>query len=120
MKIPGVDFGVKNLEGYTVSQLAVMSNSTYYNLDCLKSLVEVEKADFNIRDANGDTPIMWTMKKNMMDRFNVLINCPRVNLNLKDNAGNTIALWALKTNKIETLKTILSKPGIDFNATWVH
>ena len=51
MKLPGVDFTIKNMDGYTVAQLAAMSQYyDTYNIECLKLMTEVEQADFNVTD----------------------------------------------------------------------
>ena len=108
-----IDFTVQDNDGYTAAQLAAMSTFNKYDIECLKNLVNVDAADFNVTDSKGDTPLMWTLKNNKMDRFNVLVNCPRVDLNSKDKQGDTVALWALKNNNFDALETILTKPGVD-------
>ena len=118
LEIDDVDLNtIKNKNGFSVVQAAVIDDDYYYKIDCLKLLTEHEGANFNICDDYGDTPIMWTLKKNKIDRFEVLINCPRVDINLKDSGGDTIAMWAMKNGKLKAVKTILSRPSIDINSS---
>ena len=115
LTVPGVDFDIKDGNELNVAQNAVMGNDneTEVSLHCLKVLVANERINFNVLDEDGNTPIMWTLKNQWMDRFNILVNCSRIDLNIQDRDGDSIALWALKNNNHGALKQLLTKPGLD-------
>ena len=79
-------------------------------------MLGTEGFDWNVKDKNEDTPIMWTAKNNKMDKLKLLVQCSHVNLDLKDKSGDTVALWALKNNKIEIVKLLAKQSRLDMTA----
>ena len=45
------------------------------------------RVDWNIKNSDGDTPIMYCLKTNKIEMFRLLLNSPRVDLNTRDRDG---------------------------------
>ena len=50
-------------------------------------VIRDNRINWNIKDSDGDTPIMYCLKTNKMEMFRLLLNNPRVDLNTRDRDG---------------------------------
>lgn len=104
----GADLNIKTHHGYTAlianialnAPMAVMLDASIMPNSALLSVTDVESisenligagADINIRDKNGNTPLMWCMKNFAFDtkRITEILVEHGAELELKDNDGRT-------------------------------
>ena len=50
-------------------------------------VIRDNRINWNIKDSDGDTPIMYCLKTNKMEMFCLLLNSPMVDLNTRDRDG---------------------------------
>ena len=53
----------------------------------MELLCEDPRVDWNTRDAAGDTPLLFCLKKKKLDVARILLGNPRVDLDVQDSAG---------------------------------
>ena len=69
-----------------IAQIAVEEEGGE-RLRCVEILSRDRRVEWNIKNSDGDTPIMYCLKTNKMEIFCLLLNCPRVDLNTRDRDG---------------------------------
>ena len=72
--------------GRNIAQIAVEEEGGE-RLRCVEILSRDRRVEWNIKNSDGDTPIMYCLKTNKMEIFCLLLNCPRVDLNTRDRDG---------------------------------
>ena len=91
----------------------------HYNLDSI-----------NVQDINGDTPLIWTVKNNKLEYFNILINKQNIDVNIRNNNNKTALSCIFDTPneviedakitydnvKMQMLYKLLDKNDIDVNS----
>jgi len=66
----GVDIEVRNTRGETAVMLAA-----WYDSQSLESILKrVSRETINVRDSEGNTILMWALKKNYMKTFKLLLD----------------------------------------------
>ena len=86
---PHLDLSVCLNDFFTVGQLAVMKNTdSQETLRCLQLLSADPRVDWNVRNYNGDTPLLDCLKQNKTDLALTLLNNPAVDLDTVDRDGN--------------------------------
>ena len=89
-------------------------------IECLKVLLDPDltnNIDWNMKDENGDSIIMWTIKNDQVERFEVLIECPAIDINAKDNDGNNLVMVAIQSDNLEAFRVLADSPQIDLDDT---
>ena len=75
IRIPTLDFSVLNPDGKNIGQMVVEKEEyDTGSLPCLELLSRDSRVNWNIRDSNGDTPIMHVFKKKKSEMFKILMN----------------------------------------------
>ena len=83
---PQLDLSVTDQRGRNVAQIAVEGI-----LGDRQRIVEIlsqdRRVNWNIKNSDGDTPLMYCMKNNKMEMARCLINTPGVDLDTVDRDG---------------------------------
>ena len=114
ISLSNINYDVRTKEGETLATRCVTSDHENH-LKCLELLTDVVHVDWNIPDKNGDTPILWCVKNNQIQKIKILLKCPRVDPNVKDLQGNTCALFALKNDKMEAFEMLIKNNRTEIN-----
>merc|ERR1712018_383262 len=72
--------------GEEIAQIAVEENRGDRQR-CLELLSGDRRVDWNIKNSDGDTPVMFCLKNNKMEMARCLINTPGVDLDTVDSEG---------------------------------
>ena len=96
-----------------VSALAAASAEGH--MEVIRQLVKVGKADVNLRDLAGRTPIFYAVERNQPQALQLLLSLG-ADPNTKDNAGVTALMRASAKNYVDCQKILLRQKGIDVNA----
>ena len=72
--------------GRNIAQIAVEEEGGE-RLRCVEILSRDRRVEWNIKNSDGDTPIMYCLKTNKIEMFRLLLNSPRVDLNTRDRDG---------------------------------
>lgn len=75
LNIPKLDPNKFNGDGKTMAHIAVETDKAD-SIECLDMLSRDSRVDWNIRNADGETPIMYTWKKGKLEMFKILMNIP--------------------------------------------
>ena len=84
--VPHLNLSVTDWRGRNIAQIAVEEEGGE-RLRCVEILSRDRRVEWNIKNSDGDTPIMYCLKTNKMEIFCLLLNCPRVDLNTRDRDG---------------------------------
>ena len=84
--VPHLNLSVTDWRGRNIAQIAVEEEGGE-RLRCVEILSRDRRVEWNIKNSDGDTPIMYCLKTNKMEKFCLLLNCPRVDLNTRDRDG---------------------------------
>ena len=85
---PHLDLSVTDYSGRNIAQIAVEEN--YGDRQrCVELLSGDRRVDhyWNIKNRNGDTPVMYCLKNNKIEMARCLINTPGVDLDTVDRDG---------------------------------
>ena len=64
LSIPTVDLNITDSDGRNIAQIAVEKDDIEeYDLQCLELLANDPRVNWNIKNADGETPIMYTMRE---------------------------------------------------------
>ena len=161
LKLPTIDVAVPNIYGITPLSSAIYSNnleiaipliSKYYDIympiyknlnmlmlackvnftELVRYLVEEKKYDINIVNSDGDSALLFAMKKTSIDIINIFISHKQdsiifsdcfiktnfsANINLIDSKGKTMLIGACRWENEDIVKFLLEQPSIDVNIT---
>ena len=85
---PHLDLTVTDGRGRNIVQIAVEENDRAAQKDrCLELLSGDRRVDWNIKNRNSDTPVMFCLKSNKIEMARCLINTPGVDLDTVDSEG---------------------------------
>lgn len=82
------------------------------NVDNFGRLIEIiekmikKKADINIRNLDGDTPLIIAATESYPEVVELLLKTPGVDINARNNKGNTALQEAILSNRARTVKTL--------------
>ena len=85
------------------------------HLDTIKYLIEVKKADLNVKDDDGRTPLHLAAEKDHLSIVKSLIKDKKADLNVKDNDGNTPLHLAVEKHHLDTVKCLIEAKKADLN-----
>merc|ERR1712218_139206 len=83
---PDLDLSVTDRRGRNIAQIAVEENRGERQR-CVELLSGDRRVDWNIKNRNGDTPVMFCLKNNKIEMARCLINTPGVDLDTVDSEG---------------------------------
>ena len=88
---PDLDLSVTDSEGRNIAQIAVEENRGDRQR-CVELLSGDRRVDhyWNIKNSNGDTPVMYCLKNNKIEMARCLINTPGVDLDTVDRDGRNL------------------------------
>ena len=138
----GADISVRNSQGSTAYDIAAMNDKLSgssvigrlnpelaqilrmtLQRDILKicrsgSIEDIRQAidsgvNLNVRNNNGDTPLIFAAQKNTAEAVEILINAG-ANVNVQDNSGNTALIYAASYNSGDVIDVLLEN-GADKN-----
>ena len=82
---PHLDLSVTDSRGRNIAQIAVEKNRDSQR--CLELLSGDRRVDWNIKNPDGETPVMYCLKNNKIEMARCLINTPGVDLDTVDRDG---------------------------------
>merc|ERR1711953_1014701 len=83
---PHLDLSVTDPGGRNVAQIAVEEDGAE-SQRCLEMLSRDRRVNWNIKNSDGDTPVMFCVKNNKIEMARCLINTPGVDLDTVDRDG---------------------------------
>merc|ERR1719195_398170 len=83
---PHLDLIVTDERGRNVAQIAVEENEGERQR-CVEILSRDRRVNWNIKNSDGDTPVMFCVKNNKIEMVRCLINTPGVDLDTVDRDG---------------------------------
>merc|ERR1712062_56368 len=83
---PHLDLSVTDERGRNVAQIAVEENGGDRQR-CVEILSRDRRVNWNIKNSEGDTPVMFCVKNNKIEMARCLINTPGVDLDTMDRDG---------------------------------
>lgn len=75
----------------------------------------LHKAEVNILDCAGETPLHKATRNNHLKILDILIDCPNIEVNLKNNKRLSALGVALELHHKESIKKLLQHPDIDIS-----
>ena len=102
-----------NFNATALAHLAVKGRS----VKCVEVLANsVKSISWNGKDADGDTPLLWSIKNGEMGIAKVLVKTSSCDVNIKDQNGDAPLMLALKSNNLELAKVLLQCPRVNLAA----
>lgn len=95
---------VKDVNYLSPEGTALASLCINYNKALVEKLLE-KNADPNIRDSNGNTPLMWAAKRGNVELAKILLKY-KADVSLKDTFGISAFEYAVKSNNTEMINLL--------------
>ena len=95
---------------------ALSSAAAEGNTDIIRALVQNGKANINLPDLNGRTPLMYAIEQNQPEAVRTLISL-KANLNAQDNDGATALMRAAAKGDSNTVALLLKQKTINPSIT---
>ena len=83
---PQLDLSVTDIIGRDVARIAVMNNKVDV-LRCVELLSQDRRVNWNIKNSDGDTSLMFCLKYNMTEKALTVLNNANIDLGIKDRLG---------------------------------
>jgi len=86
LTIQSIDFGITDGQNRSIAQIAVEGSGRNRNdymedsLLCLELLSRESRVNWNVRNGNGETPIMYTWKNRKSEMFKILAKIPTIDM----------------------------------------
>ncbi|MCD9856234.1 ankyrin repeat domain-containing protein [Epilithonimonas sp. JDS] len=93
------DVNYNSPEGTALSSLCIN-----YNKELVEKLL-AKKADPNIQDSHGNTPLLWAVKRNNLELVSLLLK-NKADINMKDSVGISAFEYAVKSNNTELINLL--------------
>ena len=106
----GVD-AMQDSEGRSLLHFAVASNVQ----NIAKHLLKKHKADPNVKDSNGQTPLSAACENGFAEMIALLCQY-NADVNLADNEGRTPLHWVAVNADQDSLEVLFQQEGLDFDA----
>lgn len=100
----------RSTEGITPLLLAVHSG----HLASVKMILNTGKADINLPDNSGRTPLMLATGNSEI--FHALLDTSKCRMDMADKQHRTILAWAIQHGDVSIVKFALEKSGVDYIA----
>jgi len=102
LSVPHLDLSVTDGRGRTVAQIAVDWGGGQRQR-CVEILSRERGVNWNIKNSDGDTPVMFCLKNNKIEMARCLINTPGVDLDTVDRDGKNLETIARENLNILSL-----------------
>ena len=89
LSVSDLDLSVTDGRGRTVAQIAV-EEERGERQRCVEILSRDRRVDWNMKNSFGDTPVMFCLKNNKIEKARCLINTPGVDLDTVDRDGKKL------------------------------
>jgi len=86
----------------------------YSNIWMFNKLLEANY-DYNHRNNNGDTVLMYSCKKDKLDIFKILIEKPDIDVTSINNDKKNLSLLLIEMNKVDEMRSLLMRKNVDPN-----
>lgn len=73
------------------------------------------KDSINLQDINGDTILIYAIKKQLYDIVNKILDITEIDINIQNNDGNTALMIAIKYSCIKIINKILNNKNLNLN-----
>ena len=93
------DINYNSPEGTALSSLCIN-----YNKELVEKILS-KKADPNIQDSHGNTPLLWAVKRNNLELVSLLLK-NKADINMKDSVGISAFEYAIKSNNKELINLL--------------
>ncbi|WP_379968635.1 ankyrin repeat domain-containing protein [Epilithonimonas sp. UC225_85] len=93
------DINYLSPEGTALASLCIN-----YNKELVEKLL-AKKADPNIQDSQGNTPLLWAVKRNNIELISLLLK-NKADINIKDSMGISAFEYAIKSNNTELINLL--------------
>jgi len=110
LSVPHLDLSVTDGRGRTVAQIAVEEEEGERQR-CVEILSRERRVDWNIKNSDGDTPVMFCLKTNKIEKARCLINTPGVDLDTVDRDGKYLETIARDNNLTDMLDLLFTFTG---------
>ena len=84
--VPHLNLSVTDWRGRNIAQIAVEEEGGE-RLRCVEILSRDRRVEWNIKNSDGDTPVMFCLKNNKIEMARCLINTPGLDLDTVDRDG---------------------------------
>ena len=82
-----LDLSVTDPSGRNLAQIAVESEGGASAVRCVRLLSQQRRLNWNMKNREGETPVMYCLKNNKIEMARILLSTPGVNLNTRDLQG---------------------------------
>jgi len=93
------DVNYLSQEGTALSSLCIN-----YNKELVEKIL-TKKADPNVQDSFGNTPLLWAVKRNNLELVSILLK-NNADINIKDSLGVSAFEYALQSNNNELINLL--------------
>jgi ankyrin repeat protein len=113
-----LSFSCVDAASFPGNSLLIVAAKTRNN-ELLKGLISLKKVDPNATDANGDTALLWCIRKTPRNQnsncegIKLLISHEKTNVNHRNKSGKTAFLLAVDLFDMETLILLVASRGFD-------
>jgi len=95
---------------------ALSSAAAEGHADVVRALVQNGRADINLPDLNGRTPLMYAVEQNKLDAVRALVKL-HADINAQDNSGTTALMRAAAKGESAIVALLLKRKDIDLTLT---
>ena len=88
--------------------------NTDYKTDSLYKILSKNPSLINKKDNKNETLLSYSIKRNNIDNFNLILTSPNLDLNYQNKEGNSYLHIAILFEREEMIKTLIKK-GININ-----
>ena len=88
--------------------------NTDYNIDSLYKILSKNPSLINKKDNKNETLLSYSIKRNKIDNFNLILSSPNLDLNYQNKEGNSYLHIAILFEREEMIKNLIKK-GINMN-----
>ena len=88
--------------------------NTDYKTDSLYKILSKNPSLINKKDNKNETLLSYSIKRNNIDNFNLILTSPNLDLNYQNKEGNSYLHIAILFEREEMIKTLIEK-GININ-----
>ena len=105
LEVPGLDINYQDVNGVTAAHLASMWAQT----ECVRTLAETGRVDWNKTDNWGRTPLYWAIDNGLSDTVEIIVKQPNIDFNVKSQWGETLAWVAVTRGSVQCVETLATQ-----------
>jgi ankyrin repeat protein len=107
-------FQKQNFQTYQIHNNRTFNISLDYNVETLYQILSKNPKLINIKDNKGETLLSYSIERNKIDIFNLILTSPILDLNYQNKEGNTYLHIAIQFEREIMVKELIEK-GINLN-----